>query len=310
LTPVEVRRLTPADMTALSAAVERARAAGELRASSDPDARFFLRVLEGDPGQVALAWGDGGELLGFASSEFKLIVVEPSLRRRGIGRQLIGALDAIERERGRPDVIIGVWPGDADGVGFLRATGFAYHSTLWDMTLPPDREVPEPAWPDGLRARAFDRTRDLAGWVSLFNAAFADHATPLQMDLAVMTAEPDDPNLVDADILLVDDPDDAARFIGFCATDPDRRDGTVAKVGEIWTVGVRPERQGLGLGRQLLRWGVGRLRALGVETVKLSVNGRNERALGLYEREGFVRTATRERWARPVLRDLAGESSS
>ena len=30
------------------------------------------------------------------------------------------------------------------------------------------------------------------------------------------------------------------------------------------------------------------------------MNGRNPRALGLYEAEGFHRTATRERWARPV----------
>ncbi len=32
----------------------------------------------------------------------------------------------------------------------------------------------------------------------------------------------------------------------------------------------------------------------------LSVNGRNAGALGLYESEGFQRTSTRERWARPV----------
>ena len=65
-------------------------------------------------------------------------------------------------------------------------------------------------------------------------------------------------------------------------------------------MGVRPGLQGRGHGRQLLRWGVEHLRATGVETVTLSVNGRNPRALGLYEAEGFHRTSTRERWARPV----------
>jgi len=39
--------------------------------------------------------------------------------------------------------------------------------------------------------------------------------------------------------------------------------------------------------------------------VTLSVNGRNEGALRLYEREGFVRTGTRDRWARPVTPDPA-----
>jgi ribosomal protein S18 acetylase RimI-like enzyme len=52
------------------------------------------------------------------------------------------------------------------------------------------------------------------------------------------------------------------------------------------------------LGRQLLRWGVRYLRSIGAPAVSLSVNARNERALGLYESEGFVRSATRERWAR------------
>ena len=92
-----------------------------------------------------------------------------------------------------------------------------------------------------------------------------------------------------------------ASWSAFSATEPQRReDGGVEPRAEIWTIGVRPDRQGAGLGRQLLRWGVAHLRELGVETVTLSVNGRNPRALGLYESEGFVRTSTRERWARPV----------
>ena len=32
----------------------------------------------------------------------------------------------------------------------------------------------------------------------------------------------------------------------------------------------------------------------------LSVSGRNPRAVSLYEAEGFERTSTRDRWARPV----------
>jgi ribosomal protein S18 acetylase RimI-like enzyme len=46
--------------------------------------------------------------------------------------------------------------------------------------------------------------------------------------------------------------------------------------------------------------GVGWLRALGVDTVTLSVSAANPTALALYEHEGFVRTAQRDRWARPV----------
>ena len=103
----------------------------------------------------------------------------------------------------------------------------------------------------------------------------------------------------DEDLLLLESA--SGELLGFCATEPKRgADGGVEPRAEVWTIGVRPEAQGRGYGRQLLRWGIGHLRDAGATTVTLSVNGRNPRALGLYETEGFHRTATRERWARPA----------
>jgi mycothiol synthase len=298
----DIRRLTADDVPRLAGPVERARAAGEFKASSDADAQFFLKSVALDPRIVTAAFDDA-ELVGFISSEFKVIVVEPEHRRRGIGRELVErAIDA-ERERGRPDVLIGVLADDRPGHAFLRATGFGRHSVLWDLNLPEDAEVAAPAWPAKLIARPFDRTHDVRPWIALFNAAFADHATPLQLDESFITAGLDDPDLADADTLLVEDPDGPdGGLVAFCAAAPMRRAGVVQPHGEIWTIGVRPDRQGTGLGRQLLRWGVGYLRGLGVARISLSVNARNDRALGLYESEGFVRAATRERWARPVPR--------
>ena len=109
---------------------------------------------------------------------------------------------------------------------------------------------------------------------------------------------PPDPAIQDADTLLLED--EAGNLVGFCSTTPERRDGVAGPHAEIWTIGVRPDLQGRGLGRQLLRWGVARLRSIGVRDVVLSVNHRNAGALGLYESEGFVRTSTRDRWTRPV----------
>jgi mycothiol synthase len=295
----EVRRLTAADRAALAVEVERARAAGEFRASSDEEARFFLKSFELDPTMVAGAF-EGDALVGFVAPEVKVVVVRPDRRRRGIGRALVeAALDA-ERGRARKTVMMGVLPDDAAGKAFLDATGFAFHSTLWDLDLAPDAPVVEPVWPAGHAARPFDRTRDVEPWISLFNAAFADHATPLQLDGSFITAGLDDPAYADEDIELVEEIA-TGELVGFCATAPLRHDGVVDPRGEIWTIGVRPDRQGAGLGRQLLRWGARYLRAIGVPDVSLAVNGRNERALGLYESEGFVRRRTRERWARPVV---------
>ena len=150
-----------------------------------------------------------------------------------------------------------------------------------------------------MRPAPFDRATDLAPWIALFNAAFADHPTPLQLDEPSWRAFEASLPIVDADTLLVADAaGDAGRVL---------RDRAEARRGQRRASAPRsgrsasgPTGRARGLGRQLLRWGVGHLRGLGVRTVTLSVNGRNPRALGLYESEGFVRTGTRERWARPL----------
>lgn len=298
MTEVAIRRLTADDIAALEPEVERARAAGEFRASSDPEAAFFLKSLQFVPHPVALAVVPDGSIAGFVSPEFKVLVVRPPDRRQGIGRRLVDAAVEIERERERPNVLMGVLPGHAAGRAFLEATGFAFHSTLWDMALPADRTVAAAAWPAGIAARPFERERDGLGFIRLFNEAFASHATPLQIPESDLDVPPD-PAFEDADTILVEDVDSGA-LVGFCATSPEREGGVVGPHAEIWTVGVRPDRQGHGLGRQLLRAGVARLRSLGVRDITLSVNHRNEGALGLYESEGFERTSTRDRWARPV----------
>ncbi|HEY8438178.1 MAG TPA: GNAT family N-acetyltransferase [Candidatus Limnocylindrales bacterium] len=297
MTPPAVRRLVGADLGALSAEVDRAREAGEFRASSDADGAFFLKSVAVDPSLVGGAF-DGDALVGFISPEFKLVVVRPDRRRQGIGRELVALGLTMERDRRRPDLLLGRLPHDAGAEAFLVATGFAPHSVLWDLELPSRQTVPDPVWPDHHVARSFESPDDVGSWVRLFNSAFADHATPLQLDESFIAAGLDDPAIDDADTLLVADA--TGELVGFCATAPQRRDGVVGDRGEIWTIGVRPDRQGRGLGRQLLRWGVGRLRDLNVQHIHLSVNGRNEHALRLYEDEGFVRIRTRERWARPV----------
>ena len=295
-----IRRIANADHSALEAEVNRARLAGEFRGSSDPEAKFFMQSFAFAPSPMAGAFGVAGELLGFISPEFKVVVVRPGDRRQGIGQALVEAGVEIERERGRPNLLLGVLPTDEASLAFLRATGFGFHSTLWDLDLPEAQSVDPPAWSAGYIARPFERDRDARSWANLFNAAFANHPTPLQIDdIEAIESGPREPGFEDADTLLLEDVD-SGELVGFCATTPERSEGVVGPRAEIWTIGVRPDKQGLGFGRQLLRWGVQRLREAGALDVSLSVNGRNEGALGLYLSEGFVRSRTRDRWARPV----------
>ena len=295
---IAVRQLTAADAAGVAGAVAAGREHGEFRASSDTEGTFIPKAFDLDPSIFGGAFAHE-RLIGLVSSEFKFTLVAPPFRRRGIGRRLVDLAESMERDRGRPNVLMGRLPDDEAARGFLDATGFGFHSTLWDLALAADATLAPAAWPPELEARPFELARDVGAWVALFNTAFADHATPLQLDPAFVTADLADPAIEDADTLLVAERA-TGELIGFCATAPNRTDGHIGDTGEIWTIGVRPDRQGRGLGRQLLRWGVARLRSLGVGEIDLSVNGRNARALHLYEEEGFVRTRTRERWARPV----------
>jgi mycothiol synthase len=285
----------------------RAIEAGDMLASSDPHGLFILKVFAADPGQFAGAFDDE-RLVGFIAPEFKIAVVSPERRREGIGRALVDRGIRMERDRGRRELILGVLPAEPVGTAFLGAVGMTYHSTVWDLDLPPGADVPRPAWPEGYRGRLFDRTRDLDDWVRVFNAAFADHPTPLQLNAKLIGPTLEDPDTDDGDIVLVEETA-TGELVGFCNIDAARREGTVAQTAELWGIGVRPDRQGRGLGRQLVRAGVERVHAMGIANVSLSVNARNESALGLYESEGFVRTRTRDRWSRPVAATDARETA-
>lgn len=294
-----VRSLAAGDAEAFGALVARAIAAGELAASADPHGTWTVRYALRDLDHVAVAELEAA-LVGFVLPSPKVTVVEPAWRRRGIGRALLLAAEAIERRQGNDAVIMGVLPEDAAGRAFLEACGFRYHSTVWDLDLAPGIVVARPAWPDGVTVRAIDRARDLPAWVRLFNDAFATHPTPIRMDLETTLADWGKPSPASDDDIAVAVAQDGS-LLGFCSTEPVRlADGGVGPRAEIWTVGVRTGSQGLGLGRQLLRWGIAYLRGLGAGTVTLAVNGTNGRALALYESEGFVRTSTRERWSRPI----------
>jgi mycothiol synthase len=258
-----------------------------------------MQMFAVNPGLFAAAFA-GDEIVAIVMPELKVAVVRPEHRRHGIGRRMIDLAIAMEAERGRPELFMGSVPDAPAGEAFLRATGFTFHSTVWDLELPPDRPVPPPIFPDGLVARPFDRSRDVTTLASLVNAAFAAHPTPVVMEEEMVRASLDDENVLDDDAILLED-SATGETVGFCLADLHRVDGRIVSTGgEIGMVGVRPDRQGRGLGRQLLRAGVAYLREAGLSNVGLAVNGRNAGALGLYESEGFVRARTRDRWSRPV----------
>jgi len=141
----------------------------------------------------------------------------------------------------------------------------------------------------------------LQRFVDLLNACFADHPSPLSWTVGEVEYAQSRPGFDPSTILVVspvDRADDPVAFVRTVLGPPE--DGGGAPVGGIRLVGVLPPWRGRGLGRELLRWGVARLRSGGAGRVQLSVEAENELALGLYRRTGFEPVVEWPHWTRPV----------
>ncbi len=294
--PAGVRPYRPEDHRALVAILEAVLAAGELGGRTAQEIRHLLDLLPADPASTLVAL-DGEAPVGFVTPHQQLLAVHPAHRRRGHGTRLVEAGLAFSRERGEAVLSLAPPQGSEGAIPFLTRLGFAYDSSLWLLRLPRDVEVPPPVFPREVIARLY-RPDDLPGYVALVNAAFVDHPSPLQVTESIVRFVHERPDFDPDDILLVAVAVEPDRPIGFCRTKPIAKEAPAS--GEVSLVGVLPAWRGRGLGRELLCWGVERLRGHGAAAVELSVEARNERALRLYERTGFERVEEWPRWSKPV----------
>src|SRR5215470_6317729 len=117
--------------------------------------------------------------------------------------------------------------------------------------------------------------RELGAYLDHIDAAF--DGDDLDHDVAEWSREYDG---VAGVLLVVEDP--AGQVIG---TGGVRR--LDAELGELKRMWVRPDRQGLGLGRRLLAHCLDEARRLGIRRLRLDTQRRMEAALALYRRHGF-----------------------
>jgi mycothiol synthase len=182
---------------------------------------------------------------------------------------------------------------------FIRALGFTYRSSLWLLVLPGDRPDPAAIFPAEVAVRPVRPGIDDPDFTAVLNAAFADHPSPLSWSEAYIREIHARPDFDPAGVLVLAPADDPDRLVGMCRTLVLPADVGPGR-GEIAVVGLLPEWRGRGLGRQLLRWGVGHLRSLGFDEVELTVEARNARALGLYHQEGFEDRVEWPHWVLPA----------
>jgi len=293
--PAGVRPARPEDEPAILAAMLGALDRGEYPGLDRHYVERSAARVSTEPELLAVA-EDGGRLAGWiAPVDFELTVDLP-FRRRGHATRLLAAGRDIAAGAGMPNLL---WvPPREPPQAFGRASGMRYHSSLWQLRLGAGSPVTAPQFADDLRVRPIALGTDDSPFLELVVDTFRDHPTPLLLDLAQVQRAHARPDFDPATILLVTTAAAPDRLVAFC-----RIRGHIGDDGrphwEIAHVGVRRELRGRGLGRDLVRWGVTEARRRGADDVVLSVEGENERALGLYESLGFERDLEWRRWAVP-----------
>ena len=229
---------------------------------------------------------EDGFLCGYVSPRHDDLTVDPSCRRRGHGRRLLEAAVRQAAAAGGTDIALYA-PAEGPGRAFAEAMGMRYRSSLWRMDLPVGTPVPGPSFPEDIVARIYGDWLPLPQHVALLNDAFASHPTPVSWTVEAVAYAQARPDFDPSGTLLVCPAQDPERPVGFVRAVLAGPDEAGRPGGEIRVVGVLPEWRRRGLGRELLRWGVARLREQGVATIQLTVEAENEHALELYRRTGF-----------------------
>ena len=303
-----VRSYRPDDRDALQALLGSPEIAGQydMYAGEDGVERMLADPYTPADG-VRLAFVDG-EPAGFACAILLPAADEPwtmlrggvlpRFQRRGVGRALHDAVSAYVREQTRlPGVrsqLVAAWEPLEPATAMAERFGYVHDRWFWLMRRELNGTPPAPAWPEGVTVRTLDGSEAmLADWNAAYNDSFADHYRFVPSPLAHAHQLVKKPGFRPDGLLLAYR---GGKVAGFC------RNELFPTRGEIGTLGTVHTARGIGLGRALLRWGVGWLERETPHEVTLLVDGENESALRLYRTEGFEVTRSRHLWSQPVTR--------
>ncbi len=269
---------------------------------------FARRVPGPDAEQLAgYAHLDPTDAVEGSSAE---VVVHPDLRGHGIGRLMVGHLEQLS-----PDGRLRLWAHGQQSPARGLATSLGYLSSreLWQMRRSLRAELPPTRLPDGYTLRSFQPGSDDEPWVALNAAAFDEHPEQGGWTLEDlhhrMAEEWFDPH----GFLVLEGPD--GDLAGFHWTKVHGGDGDPASghghepIGEVYVVGVSPEHQRRGLGRELTIAGLRHLRAAGLTQAMLYVDADNAAAVRTYTALGFSRWDVDVQFSRPLGRAAADAAS-
>jgi mycothiol synthase len=242
--------------------------------------------------------------------------VDPAHRRQGHGRALLELLQVEAADLETPDLEatsetttgaaaprteLRIWShGDHPGARALAAaTGYRVVRELLQLRRTLDEGFPgsaEVKLPGEVTLRNFRPGADDAAWLRLNAKAFAHHPEQgrlTQADLAARMAEP----WFDPAGFLIAEQDGVMVGFHWTKVHPDG-------LGEVYVLGVDPDRHGGGLGKALTLAGLKHLYGQGLRTVLLYVESDNAPALAVYHRLGFTTWNTDVMYAAAAEKDL------
>jgi mycothiol synthase len=298
--------LSNTDLVAVTRLHDAAEAADGHPALNDAVWRDLDRPRADDSASVVATTVPGGPPAGFAhvarSDTFSPphwavgIVVAPDARDGPVARALLDR--AAEHVAGHGGGTAVLWLLNPDDALDAAATAAGFHrqrELLRQRVALPVRE--EPRWPDGITVRAFAPGQDDAAWLEVNNRAFANHPEQGGWVEGTLRRRQEEPWFDPAGFLLALDADGLA---GFCWTKVHPATDDEPEQGEIFVIGVDPDRQGTGLGRALVLGGLAHLAGRGIGTGILYVDGANTGAVRLYEAIGFRTDRVDRAYAREV----------
>lgn len=254
------------------------------------DARHLVAVVGREPVGYAQLGADGtGQL-----------VVDPPVRRHGVGRLLVGALLDLARRHG---VQLRVWAlGDSPAARALAARASLVPTRTLLIMQRSLADLPDPVVLPGITIAPFRVGVDEQAWLTVNARAFAHHPEQGSIDAQDLAERTGEAWFDPAGFFLArageEGADPGAPVLGFHWT---KEHGATqqGRLGEVYVLGVDPDAQGRGLAKALLLTGLAHLRDGGDEVVELYVEADQPGPVGLYRSYGFTEASRDVMYAGP-----------
>lgn len=249
-----------------------------------------------------LEWGDNSD---GARDYTSFCLVEPAVRRHGVGRAMLGWQESRIREiaathvTDRPKFCLAfVHDRDPGGGALLSSAGYSMVRRSAEMVRPHLHDLPEAPLPDGIDVRPATAADSLAVW-DAGAEAFRDHWGANDDSPEAYARFLGDPKF-DPELWIVGW--DGADVAGYVLTSLQPQEANGERVGYLDSVAVRRPWRRRGLGRALVAEALRVLRDRGATSAGLGVDLQNQNeAARLYESVGFEVSTTSTEFRKPLI---------